>query len=65
MDWYKTKIEFNCNKCGKAVKPGRKLGLYQGKVYCWHCGHNIELASSHRFYGKADNLAVKHLGAIR
>jgi len=64
MQWFKTKIEFNCCRCGKAVKPGRKLGLSDGKVYCWHCGHNLELASGHRFINKADSLALNHLRSI-
>lgn len=64
MKWYKTRIEFNCCRCGKAVKPGRKLGLAHGRVYCYRCGHNLELAGSHRVFGKANSLAVSHLRSL-
>ena len=64
MEWRKIWIEFNCSRCGKPVKPSRKLGLSHGNVYCYRCGHNIELAGDHRFVGKADAPAVKHLKAI-
>ena len=64
MDWYKTKIQFDCARCGKPVKPGRKLGLHGGKVYCYHCGHNMELATSHRFYSRQDTIVKQHMGAI-
>ena len=65
MKWYKTRMEFHCCKCGKAVKPGRKLGHGdQGGLYCWHCGHNLELAGQHRVYGKADAMAMRHMRLI-
>ncbi len=54
MEWCRSSIEFTCCRCGKAVKPGCKVGLYQGRLYCWHCGHNIELASDHRFVSKVN-----------
>lgn len=64
MEWHKTTIQFNCCDCGKAVKPGRRLGLYLGRVYCWHCGHNLELAAGHRFINRVDKLALAHLRSI-
>jgi len=64
MVWHKVRIEFDCVRCGKAVKPGRKLGLYQGRVYCYRCGHNIELEDGYRFVAKADRQALAHMRSI-
>jgi len=64
LSWNRSNIEFICQKCGKAIKPGCKIGLSLGKVYCYRCGHNIELSTGHRIYAKADSQALKHLRAI-
>jgi len=64
MDWHKTVVKFECCSCKRAVMPGRKLGSNRGKVYCFRCGHNIELAEGHRFFGREHTIALKHLKAI-
>lgn len=64
IEWCKSRLTFSCFRCGKQIKPGRKLGLYLGQVYCWHCGHNIELAAGYRFIGRLDKEAISHLRSI-
>ncbi|MFC1904965.1 hypothetical protein ACFLXT_04310 [Chloroflexota bacterium] len=60
MEWYKTTIEFICCRCRKLVKPGKKLGLHLGKVYCYQCGHNLELVPGRRY----DSAVIRHLRSI-
>ena len=43
----------------------QKFGLYLSKVYCYRCGHNLELAAGHRFISQVDTLPIKHLRAIK
>jgi len=65
MEWHTTTIEFRCSRCGKAVIPGCQVGLDKGKVYCFRCGRNLELASEHRFIARATAGAMDHLRDIR
>lgn len=64
VNWHKSWIEFRCSKCGKAIRPGRRIGLERGAAYCYRCGHNRELAFYHRLYDEFYRHAVNHMRAI-
>jgi predicted RNA-binding Zn-ribbon protein involved in translation (DUF1610 family) len=65
VGWQKALLPFSCAKCGKMIKPGRKVGRYQGRTYCYRCGHNIELATDHRFVSSVNTRAMRHLMTLR
>lgn len=57
-------LEFPCSKCKTVVKPGNKIYLDGGKVYCGRCGRNKALAAEHRFVSKVVKETVGRMANI-
>ncbi len=64
MEWYKSYLAFDCSQCKKTIKPGRKIGLDKGLLYCFRCGHRLELSNMHRSLSW-EVRAIQHLKSIK
>jgi len=58
MNWIRIHPPAFCSKCGKIVKQGKLLGSEDGRLYCYRCGTNKELAWAHRVERQLDTMAA-------